>query len=65
MLPHLIVKFFKEAGELKPMKVPKALGPKNLRKVSRPPNAAGNNTTATMGRQMLTKTPSTPLQGSQ
>jgi len=61
MSPGVIIRFFKEAGTLSPLKVPKALDPKNVRSVRRPPNIAGNNTSATMGKQQLTKAQTTPL----
>jgi hypothetical protein len=61
MSPAVLVKFFKEAGTLRALKVPKALNPSDLRTVRRPPNVAGNNTSATMGKQKLTKSQTTPL----
>lgn len=64
MSPDVVIRFFKEAGTLRALKVPKALNPKDIRSVRRPPNVAGNNTSATMGKQKLTKAQTTPLPSS-
>ena len=61
MTPHLLVSFFQKGSSLIPLKVPKGINKNNINAVSRPPSVAGNNTTATMGKQRITKAQTKPI----
>jgi len=63
MTPHLLVRFFQKSSNLIPLKAPKGINKNNIQQVSRPPSVAGNNTSATMGKQMITKAQIKPIPG--
>jgi len=63
MSPSILVRFFKEGGAIRPLKVPKALNPRDISIPQRPPNVGKNNTSATLGRQTLTQAKASPLPG--